>query len=185
MPENVGTLERRALQKIDVVAPLVADPAAELVYSCEPRGNRGPILLRYIGAPAVLPLFGYLASDVEKRSPAVFQPTNATARFKVASRGGKRVAVDTSDAAKQITRQRVIKPDEQQALVNTSLPAREESAKPEAEQLLAVEATPDVEHAGIDGEPADAAELAAEQVAADSAKGAAKGTGHAKAKAVY
>ena len=72
VPEVVGTLERRALQKIDLLAQLVADPAAELVYSCEPRGNRGPILLRYLGSPAVLPLFGFVASDIEKRSPAVF-----------------------------------------------------------------------------------------------------------------
>eukprot|EP00434_Breviolum_minutum_P010231 symbB.v1.2.009029.t1/scaffold568.1/size186168/5 len=82
LPEALGTQERRALQKIDVLAQLVADPAAELVYSCETRGNRGPLLLRYMGSPAVLPLFGYLVSDIEKRSPAMFQPTNATARYK-------------------------------------------------------------------------------------------------------
>ena len=72
LPEAIGTLEHRALQKIDILAQLVADPAAELVYSCEHRGNRGPILLTYLGSPAILPLFSFIASDVEKRSPAVF-----------------------------------------------------------------------------------------------------------------
>lgn len=107
LAEAIGTLERRALQKI---------PAAELVYSCKPRGNRGPILLRYLGLPAILPLFGFIASDVEKRSPAVFHPTNATARYKVASRSAKRVAVDAADAAKALDRQKVAKPAEQQTL---------------------------------------------------------------------
>lgn len=179
LQEALGTQERRALQKIDVLAQLVADPAAELVFSCEPRGNRGPLLLRYMGSPAVLPLFGYLASDIEKRSAAVFQPTNATARYKVSSRSGKRASVDAADAAKNIVRQRVIKPDEQQRQVSTGITGREESAKPEPEALLAVEATPE-EQTEMDGESLTPAELAAAEVEAGEVKGRGKGKDPAK-----
>lgn len=179
LPEAVGTQERRALQKIDVLAQLVADPAAGLVFSCEPRGNRGPLLLRDMGSPAVLPLFGYLVSDIEKRSPAVFQPTNATARYKVSSRSGKRASVDAADAAKNIARQRVIKPDEQQRQVSTGITGREESAKPEPESLLAVEATPE-ERTEMDGESLTPAELAAAEVEAGEVKGRGKGKDPAK-----
>lgn len=176
LPEVVGTLERRALQKIDILAQLVADPAAELVYSCEPRGNRGPLLLRYMGSPAILPLFGFVASDVEKRSPAVFQPTNAAARYKVASRSAKRVSVDAADAAKALDRQKVAKPNEQQTPLNTGITAREESATPEAETLLAVEATPDGDGgADLDGAELSGADLVAEEVGKLAAKGASKG----------
>ena len=167
LPEAIGALERRSLQKIDI-----ADPAAELVYSCEPRGNRGPILLRYLGSPAILPLFGFIASDVEKRSPAVFQPT----RYKVASRSTKRVAVDAADAAKALDRQKVAKPAEQQTPLNTGITAREEAAKPEPEALLAVEAATEIEAgADLDGVELSGADLAAEEVGKLAAKGASKG----------
>lgn len=157
-------------------AQLVADPAAELVYSCEPRGNRGSILLRYLGSPAIFPLFGFIASDVEKRSPAVFQPTNATARYKVASRSTKRVAVDAADAAKAFDRQKVAKPAEQQTPLNTGITAREEAAKPEPEALLAVEAATEIEAgADLDGVELSGADFAAEEVGKLAAKGASKG----------
>lgn len=44
-----------------------------------------------------------MASDVEKQAPDIFQPTHATARFAIATRNAKRVAIDQKEAAKEGT----------------------------------------------------------------------------------
>ena len=50
-PPAAGTQLSRAAMHVDQLAPLLADPAREVVYSAEPQPPRGGTLLRQYGTP--------------------------------------------------------------------------------------------------------------------------------------
>ena len=118
LPPAAGTVDRRVLSNTVQLAYVQGDPAAELIYSAEPAGNRGPVLLRFVGSAPALTCFGYVQSDIEKDSPAIFEPAEATSKYFVAKRTPKRIAEDRSAMQKDQKRQLVQKPAEQQKPVD-------------------------------------------------------------------
>ena len=160
-PFPVPSLGRRAFMLIEQFAPLVADHAAELVYSVQPDGPCANTLLRELGSPAAIIMAGYLTSDVEKDAPQVFEPAAQWARLRVATRLPKRVQQSEADLEKQRAKEAVLRSKMQQEPVTPD--PLGSSPGPNPEEALALGQAADPAKVGdsekVGGDAAEAREV--------------------------